>query len=532
MKPTEPNGLNLTPFRRRIRLLRMWRCAAIGGSVGAVAAIVMALLDLFNIRYFEFRSLAIPIVIGIAAGVIRAFAEQIPSSLVARSVDRRGHLEDRLTTAIEVPPSGAGFARALHVDAAGRIDTLRPATLYPLRPGRWHGALAALAVIGMVVFLLGNTGFLKSAQAKKDTAELQREGVEVERVIKPVLEDAKRPEAGAEDKALARRLENFSSELKKGRMSRPDALVKANQLAEEAKKLENTRSVSLSNSVLSAQTAAEKIQQMSDTAGLEKSDALKLSDEAAATERDIADMENKLKAPAAGKGALSKAERAALESKLAAAKNRLKNIQLSQRAEEFLRKLHANSDFQEAQELLAKLASNAAAQKAGDQPEMTQAQLDAAAKRLEDLAKQLDTDAKLKAFAKEMLEAAKRARQCKSCSNGLLSCFGLSTGGSRGAGRPSKDKWIGAHGTLNKSDKSSLLNVKLEDRTITSEKGDKGPQTYTEVLGPSTLGAKSSVPYQTVLPKYEKSAETAMNKSDIPPGLRTKVRDYFESLHK
>ena len=75
---------------------------------------------------------------------------------------------------------------------------------------------------------------------------------------------------------------------------------------------------------------------------------------------------------------------------------------------------------------------------------------------------------------------------------------------------------------MNKDDKSSLLNVKLEDRMITSQIGDKGPQSYVETLGPSRMGNRTAIPYQKALPKYEKSAESALQKSDIPPRLRGK----------
>jgi hypothetical protein len=99
-------------------------------------------------------------------------------------------------------------------------------------------------------------------------------------------------------------------------------------------------------------------------------------------------------------------------------------------------------------------------------------------------------------------------------------------------GTASQDRWIGPHGTLPRDDKSSLLHVKFEDRVITSQRGDKGPETYTEVLGPSAPGGKTDVPFQQVLPKYEKSAESALKKSDIPPSEQAKVRDYFDSLRK
>jgi hypothetical protein len=81
------------------------------------------------------------------------------------------------------------------------------------------------------------------------------------------------------------------------------------------------------------------------------------------------------------------------------------------------------------------------------------------------------------------------------------------------------------------NDKSTLLNLKFSDRIITSQKG-KGPESYEEELGPAQLGDKSGVPYQAMLPKYEKSAESTLSKSDIPPEMRTKVRNYFDSLHQ
>jgi hypothetical protein len=536
--------LNLAPFRRRIRLLRAWRCAAIGGCAGAVAAAVMAAVDYFNIRYFEPWMLAIPVGAGVAAGIVKAVFERLPGEVVARSVDRRGRLNDRLTSAVEIPAVTGSLSAALHEDAASKVGPLRPSALYPIRPGRWHGAFVCLAILAVLVFLLGNAPFLKSAQARHDASELKKAAVEVERVVKPVLDDAKRPDAEEPEKALAHKLDRFGSELKKGRMSKQEALLKANQLAEEARKLETRRSQTLASSVMGAQTAAAQLGKMSDKAGLEKSDALKLAEEASSAEREVADLEKQLAAQKAGKSNLTAKERAALEKKLAAARKNLEAIKLSQRAEEMLRKLQATPEFKEAQEILSKLAAGAAAQQAGGDPqELSREQLEAAAKRLEELAKQLNSDEKLREYARQLLEAARNARLCKNgkCAGGLLGAFGLgaglsagglSLGGSRGAGSPSLDRWAGAHGQVYRSDKSSLLNVKFGDRIITSQQGKSGPETYVDVIGPSSPTNKSSVPYQAVLPKYTKSAESALNKSDIPPGLRGKVRDYFDSLRK
>jgi len=78
---------------------------------------------------------------------------------------------------------------------------------------------------------------------------------------------------------------------------------------------------------------------------------------------------------------------------------------------------------------------------------------------------------------------------------------------------------------------SSLLKGTYEDHKITSQIGNSGDQTYVEVTGPTMPTGKTSVPYQSVLPKYEKTAETALNRNDIPLSEREKVRAYFDSLH-
>jgi cell fate (sporulation/competence/biofilm development) regulator YmcA (YheA/YmcA/DUF963 family) len=272
----------------------------------------------------------------------------------------------------------------------------------------------------------------------------------------------------------------------------------------------------------------------------EKSEALRLAEQARSTQNAISDMEQRLAAAKSGKNAMSAAQQKALEAKLAAARKQLESIRLSQRAEEMMRRLAANKDFQEAQRLLQKLAQSAAQQQAGTSSGMTKQQMEEAARRMDELAKRLSSEAALREYAKKLLEAARNARLCKhgDCCNPLLSACGLGACqgglslGDKGRGAVSEDKWVGAHGSLSIDDKSSLLKVKFEDRIVTSQIGNKGPETYTEVIGPSTPGGRSGVPYQNVLPKYRKAAESALNKEDIPPRLRGKVRNYFDALRQ
>lgn len=539
----QPSLLDLKPFRRRIRLLRAWRLAAIGGCIGAGAAILLAALDFFGVLYVRDWLLAAPVAAGIAVGALRAVFEKMPDSVVARSMDRRGGLEDRLATAAEVPETAGPMAEAQHEDAAEHLTNLRPSALYPLRAGRWQGSLLALSLLTAAIFMLGNSAILKTAKQKQEIGEMKRAAADVRRVTKPILQDAKLPHAKPGEQQLARRLDKFQKDLDRGRMSKQEALVKANKLAEESKKLEQKRGGALAQTVKAGQTAAKKLERMDANARIEKSDAARMADEAAGLEKQIGAMQKQLDMAQAGKAGkpggkpLLKAEQEALEKKLAEAQSKLKEIRLSQQAQDFLARLHANKDYQEAQRLMQKLMEQATAQQSGaDQTPMTQEQLEAAAKKLEALAKQFNTDEKTQELAAQLLAMAKAAKAAKpgQCA-GLLGAFGLggfSTGAQKGAGAASQDRWIGPHGTLPMDDKSSLLHVKFEDRVITSQRGDKGPETYTEVLGPSAPGGKTDVPFQKVLPKYEKSAESALKKSDIPPSEQAKVRDYFDSLRK
>ena len=542
--------LNLTPFRRRIRLLRVWRCAGIGGAGGAILALVLAVSDYFAVHYFSSWQLAAPILLGLLAGALKAALEPLPDARIAQSVDRRAGLNDRLTTASEIPATDSPLSDAQQQDAMRHLASVRARDLYRLRPNRWHAALLVGSALSALVFLLGNSGLLRSANARQEAAELKQAAPEVQRVAKPALEAAQQANASETNKELARRLEQFTQELQKARMTKQEALLKANQLAEDAKKLQQPNSAALASAVEKAQTASAQMEKLAEHSRLEKSDALKQAEQEATLQKQIADMERKLAAQA-GQQSLSPQEKAKLEKSLAQAKRKLQNLKLSKRAEAFLQKLQSMPDYKEAQEILAKLAQEAAAQQAGAMSEMTPEQLEAAAKRLEELAKKFGSEAQMKELAKQMLEAAKNGKLCKGggLPGGLMGAFGLgisgassgspqrgpgglSLGGGKGAGGPSDDHWVGPHGEINKDDKSSLLNAKLEDRMITSQIGDKGPQDYIETLGPSRLGNRTKIPYQKALPKYEKSAESALQKSDIPPRLRGKVRDYFDSLHK
>jgi hypothetical protein len=44
------------------------------------------------------------------------------------------------------------------------------------------------------------------------------------------------------------------------------------------------------------------------------------------------------------------------------------------------------------------------------------------------------------------------------------------------------------------------------------------------------VGNRSSVPFRNVLPSYEKKAESALNRQQIPKQHQRRVKEYFDSL--
>ncbi|HEX5323165.1 MAG TPA: hypothetical protein VFW40_05210 [Capsulimonadaceae bacterium] len=541
---TDPYLSTLTPFRRRIRLLRAWRLAAFGGALGALGSVALILLDYESLVSVPRAWFVAPALAGIAAGLLRALFEPLTASQIARSVDKRGSLADRLTSAAEVGDDTNPMGTALKGDAVGKAQALDPRTLYPLRLGRPQAILLAALIIAAVIYLAANTTLFLSKQGKIDAIKSQQAAAGLEHVAKPFLAQADEPGASPQEKNLARDLRRFDQDLKHDRLTRQQALLTANKLSERADQLEQPHAAALAQSTSLAQTAADKLNQMASNAALPKSPEAMEAQKAQSLAQQIASLQQQLAANHApgSKSNLTAAQRAALQSKLAAAQHALQQIQLSLQAQRFLQRLMAEPDYQEAQRLLAKLNQQASAEQSGEQTPLTPEQLKAAADRIEQLAKEFSSDAQLKELARQMLEAAKHARagRCVGVGAGIKMACGLAGRGgfssehmdNSGPGAPSEDVWTGAAGHLARSDKSSLLKVKFQDRQITSQIGSHGPSTYTEYMGPAQMGDKSSVPYEAVLPTYRKMAESALAKNDIPARERTRVKDYFDSLRK
>lgn len=68
------------------------------------------------------------------------------------------------------------------------------------------------------------------------------------------------------------------------------------------------------------------------------------------------------------------------------------------------------------------------------------------------------------------------------------------------------------------------------DVKASSALGKEGGAAAVEVKGAPDNASPSNVPYYEVYSDYRKAAEKAMNREDIPPAYRKRVRDYYDTL--
>lgn len=419
----------LERFKRRVRWLHVWRGLAYGALAGAGVSLVFALLDYFRVRYFDWQWLVFPVAAGLVVGALLGWFRRVPTSAIADSIDRRASLKNRLGTANEHP---AGFGEEVEADALAHLADVRPSAVFPVRITKWHaGSLAGLALAGSI-FLLGNTPIFLSESERKNREELQQVGKSVERVAKPLLE--RKPEELSPDaKELAKKYEQFSKELEKGRIPKEEAMQKANELAREAEKLSHEQFDESDRSLAKAQKSMEDaaLEKAAKEMGFdpaeltdsERSDVdrySQMSEQERAAEgqklaSQIADLEAKLRAGKDENGKdLDSDDANALNSKLEGLKSKAKALKLSQKVKDMLERLTSHPEFKEILEMMKDLQKINQQGKNGElqNPEATEEQIREMMKKLEELADKLKDDEELSKFLKDLKEALKKAGQC------------------------------------------------------------------------------------------------------------------------
>jgi len=446
----------LKPFRRRVRWVLAWRYAGAGGAVGAALALVTDLGDWLGRWEADPIALVLTIALGLLIGVAYALFRSLPSEVLAQLIDRRAELKDRIATALSC--SETPFTEPLLEDALAHLVSVRPSQIFPFRLTLWHKVAAILFIALLVSRFLPELPLPFLASFRQDRKEAKEVVENLQRVLKPIVEHAEKPEASALEKAIARQIRELHKRSRLGRLSKKEALVKAEKLMAEAEKLqkqsqEHLRKVS-TKAITAAETLKESLKrkamasQMGEVKALlnrmQEIERLLRSPNLTPTQRQLLEAERQLlqrTLSAMGQlnqqeiqklmealqqqqaqlqkmlqsGQLTPAERDLIQQQLQSIQQQLRALRLSKEAQEFLRKLMSDPNFQEAMRLLAELQRKLQQLQGNQIPQLSPEELERMVreleKRIEELAKQFGDDEKIRELARQILEAVKRLKE-------------------------------------------------------------------------------------------------------------------------
>lgn len=488
-----------------------------------------------------------------ALGGAASLTVRLDDFAVARIVEGHASLKDRVSSAVWAVRGAQSESEALAGDAAASLDQV------PLRRTirivRWPhvGLPAAAAAVLAVAILLPSISLFQSPEVREERLAVRKQGAHLQKVATRV-EQMKTADKELRQQ-LAAQLSELGKQLESGRLSSEEARVRMSKLEDRLlTKAESLEQRSNLDKLWSVPGNYEKHRNQI-AAGVSDLKGQGLAGQTGQTGK----MQSQGTSGEPGEGNLP-ANLPPMQYAGDTSGPGGKNVQLPPDLVKRLAELYGLKDFQDAAKLMEELR-----RKLGDLSPEQQKQL---AQDLEALAKALN-EADLEELARQMLEAAKALNEmdpekakellsqacenCKGLGMSMGSCSALrqgaaalSSGGfnqysstdeehkdGRGIGNaPDAPRKPGAN-RLDK-DWTRLYDPRSTERKTRSMKaqsqtGPQGQMRELQVEGAGDRGG-SSVPYYEVLPEYEKAAEKALSREDIPVSERKRVRDYFDSL--
>lgn len=580
----------MKPFARRVRWMAAWKGLALGATAGGALALGWAILDWSRVLYADWKGLAIVAGVGSLGGAIASFFVRIRTEDLASSIDRRAGLKDRVTTAVEPRGSESGFDEAQVKDADKALDGLSPSGLYPVKFGRWQAIGLATLVLAASVFLLGNSPMVRGPKTAEERKELKEIGQKVERIARPLTKTVEGVEVPANQKKLASELNKFSKELEEGKLNKEEAMRKVNDLAQKAEDEVKSQAEESEKKAVEAETALGKYEKLKlEEAGLSQDDLAKMNlspREQAALDRMMDD--NKFESPKSKfsdreleqMGASRSAEKLAqltpeqrkeLQDQVAKQQAELQKqidkidqmsdqerkqfeqqrdalmkqqqqmqklaeaLKLSEEAKKAMQELMQSEEMQKLRKALQEMQAKSQQTQQGQPP--TKEEIEQLRQQIEELAKAMKDPEMKKLVEQQLKDALKQLESGQMSAETMqlmMEAMGMSgQQGGEGDGDPStgKDDQFADTGKVMKSEKEMKTTGKTTPTRVSGQWDDKkGEQWSVTVRAPTQVGNRSSVPYQTVMPKFKSAAEKAISSGKIPKEKEKRVKEYFDSL--
>ena len=427
------------PFRNRIKFLHAIEGMVTGIIAGSIIGIVWAILDWRGIVYFEWSQFGILLAVCAAAGAIFKLARRVDDLSIARSIDRRAKLKDRLGTSAEIHADENVFTQLLADDATNHLGSIRAKAIYPVQFKRIHVlAVASVAVVGGILFLANTKLFLpKEAIAAKDS--MQKESKRLEELRKAIFDDATdKKSTNPELVALQKDLMKLQKDFEKARIDPKEAMIRADELAKKADELAKKSAVQELDKLKESESMVDKMQKDAlQKAGLEKADmeSVKMSDtdfsqKMEATQQNSEksqskadELQKKLDALKAqlNRPGLSDKEKKDLEKQIdqtkkdldealknaAQAQKDLEAMQLSKKAREVLKKVFDDPLWKKIQDKAKQMRASAEQAAKTGQPKLTKEERQQMQKDMEEFLKKMADDDFRKAYLQKLLDSLK-----------------------------------------------------------------------------------------------------------------------------
>lgn len=487
----------LRPYRWRVRLLLAWKLGAIGGTAGALTSALLSVLDWRAVLTVPTAWLPMVVLTGVFLGVAYALLIRLPDSVIAQLIDRRAGLKDRLQTAIEHSDARHLFDQPLIEDARQALHSARPRQIFRPRWTRWQTLFVAAVALAVLMHFLPQILAVAIPERRAEQKEIVESAKQIEKVVKPLEEEAKKPNADELAKRIVQNAELYNKRAREAKMSKQEALLRYNQLLEDARKLEQKNTERMQSSAQKALTAGEQLQQLAqkkqqqlqqmqndlqaqlqqiqqqldagkDLQGNPLSSEQRVSlqsqmrqlqatlramqnpantqnlqSQINELEKRLQELQKQLQSGKDAKGnPLSKEQMEALRKQIEQLQQQMRALQLSKEAQEFLRKLYNDPAFKEAMEHLRKLAEemrkNMQQQQNSNNSQRPQLTPEEIEERLRQLEKQIEELAKKYQTDEQIHQLAQQIleqiKQMKKLNQCNGACAGLGTCFGLGAG--------------------------------------------------------------------------------------------------
>ncbi len=427
------------PFRRRIQFLQAIEGAAAGTAVGSLIGIVWAILDWRGVFYFEWNQFALLVAASVVIGIVVRTFSRVDDLSIARSIDRRAKLKDRLGTSAEISINDNAFTQLLSDDATARLNGLRPNTLYPVRLKRFHFVgFIGIALVACILFFANSKLFLpQEALVAKES--MKKESKRLEELKKAIFDDSTdKKSTSPELLALQKDLMKLQKDYEKARIDPKEAMIRADELAKKADELAKKSAVQELDKLKESESMLDKMQKDAlQKAGLEKADmdSVKMSDtdfnqkmeasmqNAKNAKSKVDELQKKLESLKArlNKPGLDAAAKKDLENQIQKTEKELQealknaeqaqkdmeSMQLSQEARDVLKKIFDDPMWKKIQEAAQKAKQSAEQAAKTGQPSLSKEERQRLQKEMEEFLKKMADDDFRKAYLQKLLDSLK-----------------------------------------------------------------------------------------------------------------------------